>query len=235
MRELDRRARAVGAAHDQAHALALAGDARQLVGAVVGEGRRLLLVASWAAPPRPGCRTGVLRAAIVGVAALPPYELLAGLALGVHDAAPRRHQVDLARPDRRRRAQAVAVPHLALEQVGDGGEPDVGVRAHVDAVADQELGRPHLVEEDEGPDHLLLRRGQRAAHLEAAEIAGARHDHVLDGVAGELVAGNGVLAGLPAHVAQSFLVWSCRQLSIARPRLQRRRRADIARIGSDAR
>ena len=76
------------------------------------------------------------------------------------------------------------MPHLALEQVGDGGEADVRMRPHVDAVADQELGRPHLVEEDEGPDHLLLRRGQRAAHLEAAEIAGARHDHVLDGIAG---------------------------------------------------
>ena len=35
-----------------------------------------------------------------------------------------------------------------------------------------------------GPDHLLLRRRQRAAHLEAAEIAGARHDHLLDGIAG---------------------------------------------------
>ena len=63
----------------------------------------------------------------------------------------------------------------------------MGVRAHVDAAADQELGRPHLVEEDEGPDHLLLGRGQGPAHLEAAEIAGARHDDVLDGVAGARV------------------------------------------------
>ena len=43
---------------------------------------------------------------------------------------------------------------LALEQVGHGGEPDVRVRAHVDALPEQELGRPHLVEEDERPDHL---------------------------------------------------------------------------------
>ena len=71
---------------------------------------------------------------------------------------------------------------LAAEQVGDGGEPDVRVRPHVDALAGQELGRPGLVEEDERPDHLPLRRRQRAAHLEAAEVAGARHDQRLDGV-----------------------------------------------------
>ena len=124
---------------------------------------------------------------------------LAALALGMHDAAPGRHQVDLARPDGERGAEAVAVAHLALEQIGDGGEADVRVRAHVDAVADQELGRPHLVEEDEGPDHLLLGRGQRAAHLEAAEVAGARHDDVLDGVAGACVAGYGIVGRLPAH------------------------------------
>ena len=126
---------------------------------------------------------------------------LARLALGMHDAAPRRHQVDLARPDRRYRAQAVAVPHLALEQEGHRGEPDVRVRAHVDAIADQELRGPHLVEEDERPDHLLLRRRQRAAHLEGAKIAGARHDHMLDGIAGELIAGHGVLGRQPAHAS----------------------------------
>ena len=90
--------------------------------------------------------------------------------------------------------------HLALEQVGDGGQADVGMRAHVDAAADQELGRTHLVEEDEGPDHLLLGRGQGAAHLEAAEIARAGHDHVLDGVAGARVTGYGIVGRLPAHV-----------------------------------
>ena len=88
---------------------------------------------------------------------------------------------------------------LALEQIGDGREPDVGMRAHVDTGADQELGRAHLIEEDERSDHLLARCGQRAAHLEAAEVAGTRHDHLLDGVAGEGIAGLGVVVGLPAH------------------------------------
>ena len=96
------------------------------------------------------------------------------------------------------------MPDFAFEQVGDRGEADVGVGPHVDAVAELELGRAHLVEEDEGPDHLLGCRGQRAPHLEGADVAGARHDHVLDGIAGAFVSGNGVLAGLPAHAACPF-------------------------------
>ena len=53
----------------------------------------------------------------------------------------------------------------------------MGVRADIDALVRQEFGRPHLIEEDEGPDHLTLRRGQSTAHLEAAQIAGAGNDH----------------------------------------------------------
>ena len=47
-----------------------------------------------------------------------------------------------------------------------------------------------------------LRRRQRAAHLEVAEIGGARHDHALQRVAGLAVAGGRVLAWKEAH-AQS--------------------------------
>ena len=43
---------------------------------------------------------------------------------------------------------------LAAIEIGDGGEADMGMRAHVDALSGEELGRPHLVEEDERPDHL---------------------------------------------------------------------------------
>ncbi len=94
--------------------------------------------------------------------------------------------------------------HFALKEIGDRSEPNVGMGPHVDAVADEEFGRAHLVEEDEGADHLFLRRGQCAAHLEATEITGARHDHVLNRVAGELIAGNRVLAWLPAHANDPF-------------------------------
>ena len=102
-------------------------------------------------------------------------------------------------------AEAVAVLELALEEVGDGGEPDVRVRPHVDALAGDELRRPGLVEEDERPDHLPLRRRQRAAHLEAAEVAGARHDQRLDGVDGVAGRAGRVEAGVPAHARSPFL------------------------------
>ena len=88
----------------------------------------------------------------------------------------------------------------AVEQIGDGGKPDMGMRAHVDALPGDELHRSHLVEEDERADHLPLAMRQRAAHLEAAEVAGARHDDELQRVAGLLVAEDRVARWLPAHV-----------------------------------
>jgi hypothetical protein len=111
----------------------------------------------------------------------------------MHDAAARRHEVQLARLDRESGAEAVAVHDLAVEEIGDGREPDVGMRSHVDTRADQELGRTHLIKEDERSDHLLARRGQRAAYGEPAEVAGARHDYLLDGIARPRIAGLGVV------------------------------------------
>ena len=90
---------------------------------------------------------------------------------------------------------------LAVEQVGDGGEPDVRMRPHVEAVAGAELGRAEMIEEHERPDHARLHRGQRAAHREAvAEVGGARHDDLLKGIAGKFVAGGRVLAGEETHM-----------------------------------
>ena len=80
----------------------------------------------------------------------------------------------------------VPVHDLAVEQIGDGRQADVGMRPHIHAGRRRGTRRPHLVEEEKGPDHLPLRRGQRSPHLEAAEVTGAGHDHRLDGVAGEL-------------------------------------------------
>ena len=100
---------------------------------------------------------------------------------------------------------------LALEQIGDGRQPDVGMRAHVDAAGQQELGRPHLVEEDERADHLPRRRRQRAPHLEAAEIARAWHDDMLDGIARLRIAGRRIVAGKIAHdrlLKCRFPVWT---------------------------
>ena len=77
------------------------------------------------------------------------------------------------------------------------------VRAHVDAVAGAELGRAHVVEEDERPDHAALRRGQGASHRESPDVAGARHDHAFERVAGMCVAGKRILSGKEAHGSTS--------------------------------
>jgi len=94
----------------------------------------------------------------------------------------------------------VAMHDLAVEQVRDRREADLGMRAHAHPCAEQELGRAHLVEEDERPDHLTLVGGERAPNLEAAEVARPRDDDRLDGVAGQLVTRLWIVTGLPAHL-----------------------------------
>ena len=120
-------------------------------------------------------------------------------ALGMHDAAAGGHQVDVARMNGLGAAETVAMHDLAIEQERDGGEPDMGMRPHVDALAGAELDRPEMVEEDEGPDHAPLDMGQRAADREAAEIDAARHDHEIDGIAGGRIAGSRIRDRRKAH------------------------------------
>ena len=112
--------------------------------------------------------------------------------LGVGDPAPRHHPVDGAGEDDLVRAQAIAVLELAAEEVGDGREANMGMRTYVDAPARDELSRSHLVEEDERPDHLALRRRKRAANLKAPDVARSRHDQGFDGLDGDSVGADGV-------------------------------------------
>ena len=69
------------------------------------------------------------------------------------DAAAGGHQVDRARLDHRVSADAVAMLDRAFEQIGDGGEVDVRVRANVHALAGGKPRRAELVDEDERADH----------------------------------------------------------------------------------
>src|SRR5688572_15576341 len=103
-------------------------------------------------------------------------------ALGMRDAASGDHPVDRARLDRLLGADAVAVHDLAFEKVGERGEADVGVRAHVHRARDarREVHRPHAVEEHERADHAALREGQHAPHFEAAKVAAPLLDHQVD-------------------------------------------------------
>src|SRR5882757_830939 len=96
------------------------------------------------------------------------------------DAAARRHPIDVARPDRLNAAYAVAVNHLAFEQVGQRGQADMRMRTHVLSLPGTKHRRSEVVEEDERTDHPALRRRQRATNLEAvAQISNRRKDHLL--------------------------------------------------------
>ena len=63
--------------------------------------------------------------------------------------------------------------HLrAREKIGDGGEPDMGMRPHVDAAAWREIHRAEIIEEDEGPDAAPFGIGQDSIDDESlAEIS----------------------------------------------------------------
>jgi hypothetical protein len=91
--------------------------------------------------------------------------------LATGDAAPGRHPVDFLRPDRPFVAEAVAMHDLAVEQVGHGRQTDMRMRANVDARP--QINWPHMIEEDEGPDHLPLGEWQHATDLKAAAEAAA--------------------------------------------------------------
>ena len=80
------------------------------------------------------------------------------------DAPPRGHQIHRPRRNLHGVAFAVAVHDAAVEQVGDGRQPNVRMRANVHTLPGHKLHRPHLVEEDERADHLPPAVRQRAAH-----------------------------------------------------------------------
>ena len=93
-------------------------------------------------------------------------------ALRMHDAAARRHPVDIAWRDALHAAEAVAMQDCAVEQVCHRGEADMRMRAYVEALSRREVDRSEVIEEDERT-HRLPRKGrQDAADDESAEIAG---------------------------------------------------------------
>ena len=65
----------------------------------------------------------------------------------------------------------------ALEQVGQRGQADVRMRANIVVRARGDIERAEMVEEHERADRAAVRRGQQAAHHEAAaEVAGGRRE-----------------------------------------------------------
>ena len=122
-----------------------------------------------------------------------------GRPLGMRDAAAGGHQVHRAGRDVLHVLFAVAMRDGAVEEIGDGGKPDMGMGPHIHALSGEELYRAEMVEEDERPDHLPLAMGQGAAHRERTDVTCPRHDHKLDLIDRLRIAGDGVFAGEPGH------------------------------------
>src|SRR5688572_7506044 len=99
--------------------------------------------------------------------------------LGVRDAATRDHPVYFARADALHRPHAVSVQHVALEEVGDGGEADVRVRPYVDVHVGSSQDWAEMVEEDEGPYEPSMGEWKHAPNVDGPEAARARGDDEL--------------------------------------------------------
>ena len=65
---------------------------------------------------------------------------------------------------------------FAVEQPGDGRKVDMGMGSDIHALTEREAGWPHLVDEDERPDHPPRSGWQHPPHLEIAKIMGDRGD-----------------------------------------------------------
>jgi hypothetical protein len=89
--------------------------------------------------------------------------------LGVRQPAPGGHEVELPWADDLLAAQAVAVQHLPVEQVGHGVQAGVRVRADVDAAVRFDGGRSEVVDEAPRADRAALAAGQHAADGERAD------------------------------------------------------------------
>ena len=98
----------------------------------------------------------------------------------------------------------------AGEQIGHRGKTDMRVGPHVDARAGRELGRSHLVEENERTDAVALSRRQHAANFKSANVAGTRHDDGLQRLTGRRRRCLRLISRLPTH---RFLVYSGSALS----------------------
>ena len=161
--DLHRRYLAEGVAGHDTHGHALTFDHGQAGFRVVREGRFGVLVFGGQRDPGLQSVEGVVDAAQTF-----------RRAFGMHDAASRGHPVDIAGLDFLHRAEAVAVHHRALPQVGHGGQADMRMRAHRDRLLAAEHRRPDVVEEHERTDAAPIGTRQDPADGESAEVVQAR-------------------------------------------------------------
>ncbi|MNQ92681.1 hypothetical protein D3C85_1081120 [compost metagenome] len=101
---------------------------------------------------------------------------VSGGALDMGDAVAGGHPADVTGLDPLVRTQAVLVLQFALEQVGEGGQADMRMLAHVHALAGGVVRLQHVVEEHEGANVAAMGRGQRAKDGLPGDLFGAWAD-----------------------------------------------------------
>ena len=74
------------------------------------------------------------------------------------------------------RPKAIAMFKFALIQVCHCPQANMWMRPHINPAFRNKLRWPHLIEEDERPNHLTLWTGQRAADFKPAKVACARNN-----------------------------------------------------------
>src|SRR6476659_2980342 len=156
---------------------------------MVEEGRRALFL-----------RRGEGDPALQAVDRLAVSAMIGRRAFGMNDAATRGHPIDLAWTDRGVGPETVAMDDLAVEQEGDSGEADMGMRPYVDALAGAKFSGSEVIEEDEGADHAPFDMGERAPHREVTDIHAPRHHYKIDGIGGSGIAGRRILGRKEAHI-----------------------------------
>src|SRR5579871_4798677 len=127
------------------------------------------------------------------------------------DAASCNHPVDRPGGDDLARAKAVAMMDHATIEIGDRGETDMWVRAYVAGGCADKLQRSKLIEEDERPDHLALRRRQHPPD-EWIDVNRSGHDQGLDRIHAYGVRKTRLEQRVPAHdrSPQGPFVFPCR-------------------------
>jgi hypothetical protein len=88
----------------------------------------------------------------------------------VDDASAGRHPLDVARPQAAGVTRRVPVLHAPGEQVGDRLEAAVRVIGRALGFARSQVGRPHLVEQEERVEVIELAGGEGPPHLEAGAL-----------------------------------------------------------------
>ena len=130
-----------------------------------------------------------------------------GCPLGMRNSTAGRHEIHCPGRNLERIPLTVAMHNSSVKQIGNRRETDVGVGPHVEAMSRKELGWSHLIEEDEGSNHLALVAGQSTTDFEAiAQIAYARHDDKLKRVARSPIPEYWINGGQPTHHELQFFL-----------------------------